>query len=136
MAPPAQTITVALDISKAFHKINIQILIRKLIANYIKAYTTCRHHTSSQRQFKPGVPQNGILSPTLFNIYTADIPPPVQAMSTQMTSPSHLHTQAHVQPRNTYNHTYIKFLPGQNKASHTKSRQNNLHYVHSRPCRI
>ena len=31
-----------------------------------------------------------------------------------MTSPSHLHTQARVQPRNTYNHTYIKFLPGQN----------------------
>ena len=32
-----------------------------------------------------------------------------------MTSPSHLHTQARVQPRNTYIHTYIKFLPGQNK---------------------
>ena len=31
--------------------------------------------------------------------------------STQMTSPSHLHTQARVQSRNTYNHTYIKFLP-------------------------
>ena len=30
----------------------------------------------------------------------------------QMTSPSHL--QARVQPRNTYNHTYIKFLHGQN----------------------
>ena len=25
------------------------------------------------------------------------------------------HTQARVQPRNTYNHTYTKFLPGQNK---------------------
>ena len=24
------------------------------------------------------------------------------------------HTQARVKPRNTYNHTYIKFLPGQN----------------------
>ena len=34
---------------------------------------------------------------------------------TQTTSPSHPHTQARVQPRNTYNHTYIKFLPGQNK---------------------
>ena len=31
-----------------------------------------------------------------------------------MTSPSHLHTQARVQPRNTYNHTYIMFLAGQN----------------------
>ena len=36
----------------------------------------------------------------------------------QMTSPSHLHTQAQVQQRNTYNHTYIKFF------SWTK--QNNL----------
>ena len=34
---------------------------------------------------------------------------------TQMTSPSHLHTQARVQPRNTYNYTYITFLHGQNK---------------------
>ena len=32
---------------------------------------------------------------------------------THMISPSHIHTQARVQPRNTYNHTYIKFLPGQ-----------------------
>ena len=29
---------------------------------------------------------------------------------TQTTSPSHLHTQAGVQPINTYNHTYIKFF--------------------------
>ena len=34
---------------------------------------------------------------------------------TQMTSPSHLHTQARVQQRNTCNHTYTKFFPGQNK---------------------
>ena len=32
----------------------------------------------------------------------------------QTTSPSHLYTQARVQPRNTYNHTNIKFLPEQN----------------------
>ena len=91
MAPLAQTITVAFDMSKAFEAINIHTLIRKLlfskipgtiikfIANYIKgrkAYTTYRNHTSSQRQFKTGVPPGGILSPTLFNIYTADIPPP------------------------------------------------------------
>ena len=35
----------------------------------------------------------------------------------QMTSQSHPHTQVRVQPRNTYNHTYTKFLPGQNKTS-------------------
>ena len=45
----------------------------KYIANNIKgrkAYTTYINHTSSQRQFKTGVPQGGIFSPTLFNIYT------------------------------------------------------------------
>ena len=99
MAPPARTITVALDMSKAFDAINIHTLIRKLlranipgtiiklIVNYIKegkAYTTYINHTSKQRQFKTGVPQGGVLSPTLFNMYTSDLPPPsapVQVMA-------------------------------------------------------
>ena len=89
--PPARTIPVALDMSKAFDTINIHTLIRKLletkipgtiikfVVNYIKghkAYTTYINHTSSQRQFKTGVPQCCVLSPTLFNIYIADIQPP------------------------------------------------------------
>ena len=85
--------------SKAFDTIKIHTLIRKLlqanipctiikfIANYIKrrkAYTTYINHTSKQRQFKTGVPQGGVLSPTLINIYTSDLPPPsapVQVMA-------------------------------------------------------
>ena len=99
IASPARTITVALDMSKAFDPINMHTLIRKLlptkipdtiikfIVKYIKerkAYTTYRNHTSSQRQFKTGVPQGDVLSPTLFHIYTADITPPrapVQVMA-------------------------------------------------------
>ena len=89
MAPPARTITVALDMSKALDTISIHTLIRKLlqtnipgtiikfIANYIKgrnAYTSYRNHTSNQRQFKTGVPQGGVISHTLFNIYILRLP--------------------------------------------------------------
>ena len=99
IAPPARTITVALDMSKAFDTINIHTLIRRLlqtnipgtiikfISNYIKGrktYTTYRNYASKQRQFKTGVPQGGLLSPILFNIYTSDLPPPnapVQVMA-------------------------------------------------------
>ena len=86
MALHARTITVALDMSKAFDTINMHSCCRPTFQaqslNYIKgrkADTAYRNHTHSQRQFKTGV-----LSPTLFNIYTADIPPPrtpVQVMA-------------------------------------------------------
>ena len=77
--------------SKAFDTVNINTLTKKLldtqippilikfIANYIKgrkAFTTYNNKTSTQRQFKTGVTQGGVLSPTLFNIYTSDIPSP------------------------------------------------------------
>ena len=117
--------------NKAFDSINIHTLIRKLlqtnipgtiiklIANSIKgrkAYTKYRNHTSIQRQFKTSVPQDGILSPTLFNIYTTDLPPPnaplqIMSYADDITITS-THTRA--QQRNTYNHTNIMFLPGQN----------------------
>ena len=91
MAPPARTITIALDMSKAFDTVNTHTLIGKLlqtstpgtilkfVANYIKgrkAYISFRNHKSIQRQLKTCVPQGGVLSPTLFNIHTADIPTP------------------------------------------------------------
>ena len=56
---------------------HINYTIIKFIANYIKgrkAYTTLRNKISTQRQFKTGVSQDGVLSPTLFNIYTSDTP--------------------------------------------------------------
>ena len=141
--------------SKAFGTINIHTLIRKLlqinipvtiiksIANYIKGrkpYTTYRNHTSIQRQFKTGVPQGGTISPTLFNIYTKALPPPrapVQVMAyADDTSITYTHTSTstsikYIQP---YLHQF--FCLDKTKQSHTKSRQNNLHYVDNRPCVI
>ena len=54
----------------------------------------------------------------------------------QTTSQSYPHTQVRVQPRNTYNHAYTKFLPGENKITPDLLQTNNVHSVHTRPCRI
>jgi hypothetical protein len=90
-APPQRTVMVALDMSKAFDTVNIHKLIHKLhqtntpntiikfTANYIKgrqAFTTYQNCNSKLKQLKTGVPQGGVLSPTLFNIYMSDIPSP------------------------------------------------------------
>ena len=89
-----------------------------------EAYTTYRNHTSRQCQNWHSTRWH---PPTLFNnINISDLPPPsalvpVMAYADDITITST--QQAPVQPRNTYNHTYIKFLRGQNEKSHTKSRQ-------------
>ena len=127
--------------SKAFDTINIHTLIRKLlqtnipgtnikfIANYIKerkAYTTYINHTSKQRQCKTGVPQGGVLSPTLFNIYTSDLSPPSATVQVMAYADDTTITSTHTST----------IAAKKYKQPLTKSRQNNLHSVHTRPCRI
>ena len=154
MAPSAQTITVALDMSNAFDIINIHTQIRnllqtkilgtiiKFIANYIKglkAYTSYKNYTSSQRNSKLAFHKVASFHQhySTFTLQTYHHQEHrFRSWPTQMTSPSHLNTQARVQPRNTYNHTYITFCLDKTKQSHTKSRQNKLHSVHTRPCGI
>ena len=128
MVPPARTITVALDMSKAFDTINIHTLIRmllhtnipgtiiKFIANYIKgrkAYTTYRNHTPNNVNLKLVFHKVVSFHPHYLIFRPQTYHHPVQRLrSWPTTSQSHLHTQVRVQPRNTYNHTYIRFLPG------------------------
>ena len=89
MALPARTITVALDMSKAFDTINIHTLIRMLLQTNIpgtiikgrKAYTRCINHTSSQRPFKTGVPQWDKQRETLMAPYKAVMRPALEYAS-------------------------------------------------------
>src|SRR3989442_5229247 len=83
--PPLRTIDVSLDLSKAFDTVNIHSLINKLhqttvpntvikfLANYVKGrkgYTVFQDSKSRPQQFTTGVvPQGGVLSPILFNLY-------------------------------------------------------------------
>ena len=103
----------------------------KLIANYTKGrkdYTTYRNHTSIH-QFNP-------LTHT--NIYTANLPPPrtpvqVMAYADDITITS---THRSMSAAKKYIQPYLHTVFAWTKQSHTKSRQNNLHAVHSRPCGI
>src|SRR2546426_449458 len=99
--------------SKAFDRVNIHPLINKIhntsipptiqkfIANYLKgrkAFTSYNQFTSKQQTIKTGVPQGGVLSPTLFNIYTSDIltPPPNVQLETYAYDISTISSSQHI----------------------------------------
>ena len=134
MALSARTITVALDMSKAFdtikhthtnqkaatdkHSQEQSLSSSKTTSRGRKAFTTYINHTSKQRQLKTGVPQGGVPLPALFNIYTPDLPPPsagVQVMAyaydITITHTSTSAAKKYIQP-----HLHTIF-PGQNKTT-------------------
>lgn len=89
--PHKRTIMVAVDLSKAFDTISIELLlqdifntnipwiIKRWLNNYMsgrQTYVDFRNSKSSYRKVKQGVPQGGVLSPTLFNIYMSKLPTP------------------------------------------------------------
>ena len=112
-----RTILITLDMIKAFDTVSIYQLIHKIhsthipttivkfLVNYLKdhqEYTSYNNHTSKHTNIKAGVPQMGVLSPTLFNIYLSDILP-----QNQLSQPHHLRRRHHqniilIQHQNSY----------------------------------
>ena len=88
---PSQTDVIYLDISKAFDTVCHETLlediynlelnhnIKRFLTAYLRGRQTFvefRGKKSSYRKMIQGVPQGGVLSPTLFNIYMSHIPSP------------------------------------------------------------
>lgn len=95
-APCSRSIMVALDLSKAFDSISIEMLLQDLLEteipcpikrwlyNYMngrQTYVDFRNNTSSYRRMKQGVPQGGVLSPSLFNLYMSKMPTPPEGIT-------------------------------------------------------
>ena len=89
--PIDRTVVVALDLSRAFDTVNHEILltdisklnlngnIKRFLCAYLRGrytYVEFRGSRSKPRKMKQGVPQGGVLSPTLFNLYMVSIPAP------------------------------------------------------------
>ena len=91
--PCSRTVLVALDLSRAFDTVSIPLLLRVILdssfspvikrwlCGYLRgrqSYVEFRGAISRYRKVTQGVPQGGVLSPTLFNAYMAGLPiPPV-----------------------------------------------------------
>lgn len=89
--PANRTVVVALDLSRAFDTVDHEILlqdilelninhnIKKFLSSYLRGRQTFvefRGTRSKCRVMKQGVPQGGVLSPLLFNLYMSKIPSP------------------------------------------------------------
>ena len=89
--PVSRTISVAIDLSKAFDtvdhaqllddisQLNLNSYIKRFLCAYLRGrqtYVEYRGAKSGFRKVKQGVPQGGVLSPTLFNLYMSKMPAP------------------------------------------------------------
>ena len=97
-----------------------------------------RNYTSSQRQIKTGLSQGGVLSPTLYNIYTADIPPPRTPVQVMAYADDITITSTHISTSEAkkYIQPYLHKVFAKTKQNNLTLNTEKLHSVHSTPCRI
>ena len=89
--PVHRTVSVAIDLSRAFDtvdhtlllkdilELNLNDRIKRFLCAYLRGrqtYVEFRDATSKYRKVKQGVPQGGVLSPLLFNLYMSKMPKP------------------------------------------------------------
>ena len=90
--PPERTITVVLDMCKAFGTVNIHTLTHKL--HQTTSHTPLSNTSQTTSKTAKHTLQGGVLSPTLFNIYPSDTPIP-QAPVKLTTCADDINTQRH-----------------------------------------
>ena len=99
--PVERTVMVCLDLSKAFDTVNHEQLLQDIfnldvndrIKKFLKAYLSGRQSytvfqdiKSKSRTIRQGVPQGGVLSPLLFNIYLSSLPLPPESSNIEIFS--------------------------------------------------
>ena len=89
--PVERTVSVAIDLTQAFDTVNHEILLKDIheldLNHHLKRFLTAylrgrqtfvefRGRRSRYRKMRQGVPQGGVLSPVLFNLYMSKMPNP------------------------------------------------------------
>lgn len=126
--PVDRTVSVAIDLSRAFDTVDHNILlkdidqlqhlndhVKRYLCAYIRGrwtYVEFRGVKSKCRKMKQGVPQGGVLSPLLFNLYMSKMPQPTGSVKlvTYADDSNVLNSGQHIEPICKEINTYLNIL--------------------------